>query len=132
VYALLGNVSAAEVEEMARTHDLAFFHLQGKGVLDKEGLLREAAAALRFPDYFGHNWDALEECLTDMSWQPAPGYLILCEHLESFGNQSPGDFETVLGILRDAASFWNDQDKAFLVILSDIGQAVPGLSVIEP
>jgi hypothetical protein len=34
----------------------------------KEKLLSVLAAKLRFPGYFGHNWDALEECLRDLSW----------------------------------------------------------------
>jgi hypothetical protein len=31
---------------------------------------------LKFPDYFGWNWDALDECLRDLSWLP-PGRVIL-------------------------------------------------------
>jgi hypothetical protein len=34
----------------------------------KEKLLSVLAAKLRFPSYFGHNWDALDECLRDLSW----------------------------------------------------------------
>lgn len=34
----------------------------------KQKLLRALATKLRFPDYFGENWDALDECLGDLSW----------------------------------------------------------------
>jgi hypothetical protein len=29
------------------------------------------------PDYFGNNWDALEECLHDLTWAPASGYVLI-------------------------------------------------------
>jgi len=39
------------------------------GVRDKAGFLTKIAGKLDFPDYFGGNWDAVEECLAD--WFPA-------------------------------------------------------------
>ncbi len=33
--------------------------------LNKETLLTSIAQACDFPSYFGHNWDALWDCLTD-------------------------------------------------------------------
>src|SRR5688572_31813881 len=42
----------------------------------KRGLLDELSSGLRFPDYFGGNWDALEECIGDLSWIP-PGPVVL-------------------------------------------------------
>jgi RNAse (barnase) inhibitor barstar len=48
----------------------------------KQDLLRALADGLKFPDYFGWNWDALEECLRDLSWLDAPdGVVLLHEHL---------------------------------------------------
>lgn len=34
----------------------------------KEKLLDVLARGLRFPKYFGWNWDAADECLRDLSW----------------------------------------------------------------
>jgi hypothetical protein len=41
------------------------------GVRSKQPLLAALACQLNFPDYFGHNWDAFEECVRDLSWLPA-------------------------------------------------------------
>jgi hypothetical protein len=41
------------------------------GVRSKRKLLGLLAGELEFPAYFGGNWDALEECLCDLSWLPA-------------------------------------------------------------
>jgi RNAse (barnase) inhibitor barstar len=46
----------------------------------QDDLFDEFAAAWQFPYYFGENWDALEECLTDLEWLPASAYLLLVTH----------------------------------------------------
>ncbi|MFK0216378.1 barstar family protein [Streptomyces sp. NPDC090298] len=36
------------------------------GVTDKAALMDRCADALALPDWFGRNWDALADCLTDL------------------------------------------------------------------
>ncbi|TKB88385.1 MAG: hypothetical protein E8D41_15350 [Nitrospira sp.] len=69
-------------------------------------LFAEFARALEFPDYFGHNWDALEECLTDLEWLPAKGYILLITDAASVLSSDETEFETFLEILRDAGEAW--------------------------
>jgi hypothetical protein len=40
------------------------------GASSKAEVIARLAAALHFPDWFGHNWDALSDCLSDLGWLP--------------------------------------------------------------
>ena len=81
--------------------------IKGRHCTTPAHLFAEFAQALEFPDYFGHNWDALEECLADLEWLPAKGYIFL---ITDAGCVLPDEeeFETFLEILRDAGEAWGD------------------------
>lgn len=72
------------------------------------GLFAELAATLEFPDYFGHNWDALEECLADLEWLPAKGYVLLFTDAELIlpDDEDEEEFATFLEVLNDAGEAW--------------------------
>jgi len=70
------------------------------------GLFAEMAAALALPDYFGHNWDALEECLADLEWLPAKGYVLLFTNADQILADDDGEFVTLLEVLSDAGEAW--------------------------
>jgi hypothetical protein len=38
------------------------------GIRDRQALFDLLAFELELPDYVGHNWDALEECVNDRAW----------------------------------------------------------------
>lgn len=59
-----------------RAPDSLVVRLEGR-LLRKQDLLRALAAGLKFPSYFGYNWDALEECLNDLSWLGAAANVVL-------------------------------------------------------
>ena len=72
------------------------------------GLFTEFARALDFPDYFGHNWDALEECLADLEWLPAKGYILLITDAAQVLPNDEDEYETFLEILSDAGEAWGN------------------------
>ncbi len=50
--------------------------VRGEKCRTAKALFDEFAAAWQFPPYFGKNWDALDECLADLSWLPAEAYVL--------------------------------------------------------
>jgi RNAse (barnase) inhibitor barstar len=87
------------------------------GCCDKQEFLARTAKALGFPDWFGGNWDALFDCLADLSWRPAAGYVLILEHAEDMRRQAPEALDTALAVLDDAANAWRDRGRPFRAIV---------------
>lgn len=85
----------------------AFRQIQGKKCGSPEGVFKEFARALEFPDYFGHNWDGLEECLADLEWLPAKGYVVLIADAQCVIPEDEEEYETLLEVLSDAGEAWS-------------------------
>ncbi|GHD83117.1 barstar (barnase inhibitor) [Salinibacterium amurskyense] len=52
--------------------------VRGRKMRASIDLFDEVAAALQFPEYFGENWDAFDECIADLSWlPPGAGYVVV-------------------------------------------------------
>lgn len=85
---------------------------------DKPALLDALAAALDFPPTFGRNWDALADSLGDLSWLPAPGYILLLDHADGLREAAPQDFDTLLESLEDAARSHASDGVPFWAVLS--------------
>jgi RNAse (barnase) inhibitor barstar len=82
--------------------------IKGRHCKTPASLLAECAQALEFPDYFGQNWDALEECLADLEWLPAKGYILLITDAEGVLPDDEEEYETFLEILRDVGEAWGN------------------------
>ena len=100
-------------------------------VRDKAALFERVATALEFPDWFGHNWDALADCLGDLSWLPADGFLILLEHCDGFSTRHSGDFSTALQVFAAAAEAWRDERVPFWVLVDMYADGIATLPGIE-
>lgn len=116
VYDLL-PAAVPEFRRAAACSGLELFHLDLAGIDDKAAFLCAAGRLLRFPPYFGSNWDAFEECLTDLSWLETEGWLLLIENLDSFRENAPEELATARDILDAAAAFWKEQGVRFFVAI---------------
>ncbi len=79
--------------------------VNGRKCATAPGFFKEMARAFKFPDYFGHNWDALEECLLDLEWFPAKGYVLIITDAEGL-LPVPRDYGTFLNLLKQVGSAW--------------------------
>lgn len=70
------------------------------GISTSDALLTELSERLRFPDYFGGNWNALVECLGDLEWLP-PGDVVLIH--EDVPNLDEAELTYYLNIVAEAA-----------------------------
>lgn len=112
-----------EVTKAAAQAGLAVFCLDLAGVNEKAGFMNAVAKVLQFPSYFGFNWDAFEDCLTDLSWIGAKGYVLLVQNLENFQQSAPVDMAMARTILQSAAAYWKRNRIPFFVELADADRA---------
>jgi len=74
--------------------------------IQSEAVLMDALYnALRLPDYFGGNWDALDECICDLSWLP-PGDVIL-KHKDLPLSENRKSLSIYLDVLKCAVEEWS-------------------------
>jgi RNAse (barnase) inhibitor barstar len=118
VWFLPTHADPKAVQSAAKRAGFAFFHVEGRNIARKEQLLHHVATVLRFPEHFGDNWDALEECLTDLEWVEAGGYVLYYDHIDAFLAAQPEQFETLVEILRDAVQSWKEDGTPMIVLLS--------------
>ena len=102
------------------THSTVVHSAQVPAGIESEAALFETLSeALRFPDYFGCNWDALDECIRDLSWLP-PGDVSL-SHADLPLSQDHESLATYLEILDDAIKRWNTIGSNLLYISPEPG-----------
>jgi RNAse (barnase) inhibitor barstar len=124
--AYLALAETPALRRAAAREQFEWVELDATAVRDKGRLLEACALSFSFPDWFGSNWDALADCLRDLSWRPARGYVILWRGAGGLADAAPDDFATALEIFRDAASYWKERGRVFIVLLD---QPVPGAQV---
>ncbi|HVX43516.1 MAG TPA: barstar family protein [Mycobacteriales bacterium] len=83
--------------------------------VDEGDLHRDIAAALRFPDYYGRNFDALNDCLSDVAAGDygadpnATGFVLVLLRYDRYAARQPGPAHRLLDIFasqaRNAALF---------------------------
>ena len=106
----LSEVRAAAAEAGFAVCDADLAAVQSKGEF-----LAAIAQAIEAPVWMGKNWDALADELGDMSWKPAPGYVLLLRNGRNTFNLLERDHEVAREILDSTVTYWKAQGKPFWV-----------------
>src|SRR6185312_9466718 len=80
--------------------------IQGRHCSTAQAVFQEWSAALQFPYYFGHNWDAFDECITDLEWLPGTCYVLAVTQIDQVLPNFAEDFNIFVGSLRWAHEQW--------------------------
>ena len=105
-----------EILDATQGSALQIVRIDLAGATGRDALMVRIAQALRFPQWFGGNWDALEDCLSDLSWSNASGHVLLIEGAAGLGGDERGIF---IDILASAAAWWAERRRPFFAVFLD-------------
>lgn len=110
-----------DLKKASRRADQKLLHVNLSDTRDKKSILSAIAKAFTLPAHFGHNLDALYDCLTDMTPTEGasdPGFVVILENMPDVPGFGAGERNAVLDVFREAADFFFDQKTAFRVFYS--------------
>ena len=111
----LVNCDLVDVRNAAAEAGLVLFDVDLAGIHSKSEFLAAIAQKIEAPEWFGKNWDALADALSDLSWKSSPGYVLLLVHCNDNFNLLGNDHEVAKVILETTVDFWKSQGKPFWV-----------------
>jgi hypothetical protein len=121
--AMGGGHADVEMPPWLRDAEEAGWEVFGLGpTTSKDEFLAHAAEVFEFPEWFGGNWDAFYDSLTDLEWLPAQkGYLVVFAGWSELAAGDPAAFETAMEAFRDATDAWAESETPMMVVLPGSG-----------
>jgi RNAse (barnase) inhibitor barstar len=116
-----------EIARTAKAVKLSVVKLDLRKVRGKKEFLARFAKALHCPPYFGMNWDALTDCMRDLSWLNDNGWVVMLLNGQEFAVKNQDDFMTAIDVLQTAAEYWRIHRKPFWILLYGDKDWNPGL-----
>lgn len=95
---------------------------------NKDKALAQIGTALNFPIWYGANFDALFDCLTDTDWQPGKGHVILLKGVAELRATDPDDFATLIEVLQAAADTRRESASPFWILIDTPARGVPAFT----
>jgi RNAse (barnase) inhibitor barstar len=78
-------------------------------------ILERLGKDLGLPDWYGANLDALADCLTDLSWNTAPGYVLLIEGADALHARDEAAFAALNEVFATVIADWQEGKVPFWI-----------------
>lgn len=99
-YSSASRLELSRLKSEAELCNIRVNEIESSVCTSERNLLKEWGVALKFPDYYGHNWDALDECMADREFVPRKETLVIIHDAELLLPKGPTyGLETVYSIL---------------------------------
>lgn len=130
LYRLTAKINIDELSSLCQKHGFQFFYINGKNITSKADFFQTSAKIMNFPDYFGENWDAFNDCMNDLSLLSAKGYLLLYTQPDNFAQNDPQEWTIALDIFQEVVEYWAGTDTPLYVLLQTENLALNELKTI--
>ena len=97
-------------------------YVRGQLCTSLDDFFREISASMRFPDYFGWNWAAFDECITDLDWLRFSSLLIVIEDFNLLfkrDRRKHAEKQLLEKYLNNAAEYWTSQNVPISILLNE-------------
>ncbi|MER5177739.1 barstar family protein [Streptomyces sp. NPDC002896] len=109
-------------------HDWATVLLDLTGVEEKAEFMDRCARALELPEWFGRNWDALADSLTDVTVWPSAaerGLRVVVTGWQGYATARPGEWAIAQEVFAEAVDHMRERGPALSVVLALGGSDQP-------
>jgi hypothetical protein len=117
VYLLDVALTIKEIERLKQDKGTKVYVLDGDRIVDSPSLFQEFATVMQFPEYFGHNWDALKDCLTELDGHEVDRYIMTIDRLDRFITSDPSQWTNFLDVCKSVVEYWQDTETPVYILL---------------
>jgi hypothetical protein len=100
--------------------------VDGRACTTKAELLGTLARSLALPTHFGHNWDALADCLRDLELRADRAFALVFTHGDHVLAAELAERETLVSVLALAGEHWAAAGRPFHSVVSRSAGAPAG------
>lgn len=130
IYKLGAEINVEELANFCGKQGWNFFSIDGQKVNNKDKFFLAAAQEMNFPDYFGHNWDAFADIMTDLDIGNSKGSVLLYCHPENFAENDAANWSVMMDVLQSIVEFWQETDTPMYILLKSDSLQMEKLPII--